>query len=41
MSNNRYNIMERGRKSQYPNYKDAAPNLQSYLNAINRSQPII
>lgn len=36
-----YDFSERAADSKYPSWVDGAPNLQSYLNAINKSQPII
>ena len=36
-----YDFMDRGADSKYPSWTDGAPNLQTYLNALNKSQPII
>jgi hypothetical protein len=36
-----YDFMDRGADSKYPPWTDGAPNLQTYLNALNKSQPII
>ena len=36
-----YDFMDRGADSKYPSWIDGAPNLQTYLNALNKSQPII
>lgn len=36
-----YNIVERGSDQKYPGWVDARPNLHTYLDAINLSQPII
>ena len=36
-----YDMSERGEEKKYPNWKDAAPNLQTFLTALNKSQPII
>lgn len=32
-----YDFADRAADSKYPSWKDAAPNLQTYLNAINKS----
>lgn len=37
----KYDMMEKGSDSKYPTWKESAPNLQTYLNAINKSQPIV
>lgn len=36
-----YDMSEREADSKYPSWKDGAPNLQTYLTALNKSQPII
>lgn len=36
-----YDYAERGADSKYPSWVDGSPNLQTYLDAINKSQPII
>lgn len=36
-----YDFMDRGAESKYPSWTDGAPNLRTYLDAINKSQPII
>lgn len=36
-----YDYAERDSDAKYPSWVDAAPNLQTYLNAINKSQPIV
>lgn len=36
-----YDNADRGQDSKYPPWSDGAPNLQTYLDAINKSQPII
>jgi hypothetical protein len=36
-----YNMVEKSEEKQYPTWKDSAPNLQTFLDAINKSQPII
>lgn len=36
-----YDFMEREADAKYPSWVDGAPNLQTYLNALNKSQPII
>lgn len=36
-----YNIVERGSDSKYPGWVDSKPNLMTYLDALNLTQPII
>jgi hypothetical protein len=36
-----YDMSDRGEEKKYPNWKDAAPNLQTFLTALNKSQPIV
>ena len=36
-----YTETDRGQEKQYPGYVDAKPNLQSFLDAINKSNPIV
>lgn len=33
--------MDRGAESKYPSWADGAPNLKTYLDALNKSQPIV
>ena len=40
-NNPRYVEIERGEAKQYPGYSDAKPNLQSFLDAVNKSNPIV
>ena len=39
--NTLYTETDRGQEKQYPGYVDAEPNLQSFLDAINKSNPIV
>ena len=36
-----YTLRDRGAEKDYPSWVDGAPNLQTYLTALNKSQPII
>lgn len=36
-----YNTVDHGSQSQYPDWKDKSPNLKTFLDAFNLSQPII
>ena len=36
-----YDYAERSSDAKYPSWVGAAPNLQTYINAINKSNPII
>ena len=36
-----YNVVEKGSEQQYPSWLDSRPNLQTYLDAFNLSNPII
>lgn len=36
-----YSMGDRSSEKEYPNWKDASPNLQTFLSAVNKSQPII
>lgn len=41
MTNKLYDMSDRNSDAKYPSWKGAAPNLQTFLTAINLSQPII
>lgn len=41
MSVSLYTLRDRGGEKDYPSWVDGAPNLQTYLTALNKSQPII
>lgn len=36
-----YNIQDKGSEKDYPSWRDGTPNLQTFLTAINQSNPII
>lgn len=36
-----YDFMDRGAEADYPSWADGAPNLKTYLDALNKSQPIV
>ena len=36
-----YDFMDRGGEADYPSWADGAPNLKTYLDALNKSQPIV